>query len=80
MVVTESFLSHLSRAQRAELESRLAGMSAQERSQLGARLDRQLQQASEGRPIPVYRVMKKTEIPGKLVTPFNQYEPRRYFR
>ncbi len=67
-------------AQRAELEARLAAMSPEDRSQMGARLERQLEQAGRGRPIPIYRVMKKTGIPGILVRPFNQYEPRRYIR
>ena len=58
----------------------LAGMSAAERAQMGARMERQLEQTAEGRPIPIYRVMKKTEIPGELVTAFNQYEPNRYIR
>jgi len=67
-------------AQRAEMEARLAAMSPEERSQMGARFERQLEQAGRGRPIPIYRVMKKTDIPGILVRPFNQYEPRRYIR
>ena len=58
----------------------LAGMSAEERTQMGARMERQLQQASQGRAIPIYRVMKKTDIPGVLVKPFNQYEVRQYIR
>ena len=58
-------------AQAAEMEARLAAMSAEERTQMGARLERQIQQASQGRAIPIYRVMKKTEIPGILVTQFN---------
>jgi len=67
-------------AQRAELEARLSGMSAEERAQRGARMERQLQEASEGRLIPIHRVMKKTEIPGVLVQPFNHYESKRYIR
>lgn len=67
-------------AQRAEIEARLASLSEEERAQVGSRLERQLEQASQGRPIPIYRVMRNTEIPGVLVTPFNQYEPRRYVR
>jgi hypothetical protein len=67
-------------AQRTQLEQRLAAMSGEERAQMGARLERQLEQLSQGRPIPIYRVMKKTEIPGVLVTPFNVYEPNRYVR
>jgi hypothetical protein len=67
-------------AQRADLEARLAELSPEERAQMGARLERQLEQAGQGRPVPIYRVMKKTEIPGILVTPFNRYEPNRYIR
>ena len=67
-------------AQRAELEARLSGLSAEDRAQMGSRLERQLQQASEGRLVPIYRVMKRTEIPGVLVQPFNRYEPNRYIR
>ena len=58
-------------ARAAEIEARLSAMSAEERAQMGARLERQLEQASQGRAIPIYRVMKKTEIPGILVTLFN---------
>ncbi len=57
-------------AQRAEMETRLAGMSAADRAQFGGRLEQQLAQASQGRAIPIYRVMKKTDIPGVLVRPF----------
>jgi len=67
-------------AQRAEMEERLASMSPEDRAQFGARMEQQLQRMGQGRPIPIYRVMKKTEIPGILVTPFNQYEPNRYIR
>ena len=62
------------------MEARLAEMSPEERAQMGARLERQLEQADQGRPVPIYRVMKKAEIPGRLVTSFNQYEPNRYIR
>ena len=58
----------------------MAGMSADERAQMEARMARQQEQAGQGRPIPIYRVMKKTDIPGILVRPFNQYEPNRYVR
>ena len=67
-------------AQRADLEGRLSRMSAQERTQMGARMERQLQQASEGWLIAIYRVMEKVEIPGILVQPSNQAHPRRYIR
>jgi hypothetical protein len=64
----------------AEMRQRLAAMTAEERAQMGNRMERQLEELSAGRPIPVYRVMKKTEIPGVVVTPFNVYEPNRYYR
>jgi hypothetical protein len=67
-------------AQRAQMEERLAAMSPQDRAQFGARLEAQMERASQGTAIPIYRVMKKTEIPGILVRPFNGYEPRRYIR
>ncbi|MGD2120109.1 MAG: DUF2817 domain-containing protein [Gemmatimonadota bacterium] len=64
----------------AEMRQRLAAMTAEERAQMGNRMERQLEELSAGRPIPVYRVMKKTEIPGVVVTPFNVYEPNWYYR
>jgi hypothetical protein len=67
-------------ARLAELRERLSSMTEEERAQMGSRLERQIQQAGEGRAIPLHRVMKKTEIPGVLVTPFNLYEPNRYYR
>jgi hypothetical protein len=67
-------------ARMEELRERLASMTEEQRAQMGSRLERQIQQAGEGRSIPIHRVMKKTEIPGVLVTPFNVYEPNRYYR
>ncbi|MFH1764200.1 MAG: hypothetical protein ABIF09_08420, partial [Gemmatimonadota bacterium] len=55
------------RAQQGDMEELMSGMSPEERAQMAARMERQAQQASQGRPIPMYRVMKKTEIPGILV-------------
>ncbi len=66
--------------QRAQLEERLANLTPDQRAQMGARLERQIEQANQGRPIPIYRVMKKADIPGILVRPFNAYEPNRYYR
>jgi hypothetical protein len=66
-------------AQRAEMETRLAGMSAADRAQFGGRLEQQLAQANLGRAIPIYRVMKKTDIPGILVRPFVE-DGNRYIR
>jgi hypothetical protein len=63
-----------------DMEARMASMSPEERAQMTARLERQQRQASQGRAIPIYRVMKKTDIPGVLVTPFNLFEPNRYYR
>jgi len=67
-------------AQREELQARLAELSPEEQAQMGPRLERQLEQMSQGRPIPMYRLMKRTPLPGKIVVPFNQYEPNRYIR
>ena len=67
-------------ASRAEMEARLAGLSPEEEAEYGARLRRQLEEMEEGDPIPIYRVMEETDIPGVLVRPFNQYEPNRYIR
>ncbi|MBT8396534.1 MAG: DUF2817 domain-containing protein, partial [Gemmatimonadetes bacterium] len=67
-------------ARRAELTARLQGLSQADRDRMGARLERQIQEASQGQAIPIHRVMKKTDIPGILVRPFNEHEPNRYFR
>ena len=67
-------------AQTAEIQDRLTGLSQEERQQYGGRLERQLEQLIQGQEIPMYRVMKKTNIPGVLVQPFNQYERNRYIR
>ncbi len=67
-------------AQRAQTEAMMARMSEEERAQFGARIERQMQQGSRPQEIPMYRVMKKTEIPGVLVQPFNQYERNRYIK
>jgi hypothetical protein len=67
-------------AQRAEMEEMLAGLSAEERAQMAPRIERQMQQGARAQEIPMYRVMKKTNIPGVLVQSFNQYERNRYIR
>jgi len=67
-------------ARQAEMEAMLAGMSEEERAQFGARMERQMQQAARAQEIPMYRVMKKTDIPGVLVQPFNGYERTRFIR
>jgi hypothetical protein len=67
-------------AQRAQVQAQLDAMTPEERTAGGARLERQLGQTNQGRVIPMYRVMKKTDIPGVMVQPYNQYDSRRYIR
>jgi len=67
-------------AQQAQMEAMLAGLSAAERTQAEARMQRQGQQGSRGQEIPMYRLMKKTNLPGVLVQDFNGYERNRYIR
>jgi len=38
------------------------------------------QQLYEWLMLPLYRVMRQTGLPGKIVVPFNRYEPNRYIR
>jgi hypothetical protein len=66
--------------QRAELEERLAGMTEQERQQRGGRTQRQLDQLMAGQQIPIYRLMKKTNLPGVIVRAYNEYDANRYIR
>ena len=88
-LVTWGYLDHLVQvtpsaeemeAQRAQMEERLAQLSPEERAQMGARMERQLEQMSQGEAIPIYRVMAPTSLPGVMVRPYNQYEPNRYYR
>ena len=67
-------------ARLAQVREQLESMTPEQRTQRGDRLERQIQQLQEGRAIPLHRVMKKADIPGVLVTPFNVYEPNRYYR
>ena len=67
-------------AQRAQLEERLASLSEAERNQFGARFERQLEQLEAGQQVPIFRLMKKTNLAGELVRLFNQYEANRYLR
>ncbi len=67
-------------AQRAEMEEMLSQMSEEDRAQYGSRIQRQLDRLLEPQEVPMYRVMKKTEIPGVLVERFNTYERNRYIR
>lgn len=64
-------------AQRAAAEEQMAEMTAQQREQFLARLERQTNRTQE---IPLYRLMKKAELPGVLVQPYNGYERNRYIR
>ncbi len=66
--------------QRTELEERLSAMTEQQRQQFGGRMQRQLEQLLSGQRIPIYRVMKKTTLPGVIVREFNEYEANRYIR
>lgn len=64
----------------AEMEERLAGLSEEDRANYGPRIERQIQNLTSPQEIPIYRVMKKTDIPGVLVERFNKYERNRYIR
>ncbi len=64
-------------AQRAAAMEEAGEMTAKQRQQMMARLDRQAQQQQR---VPLYRVMKKTALPGILVQPFNGYERNRFIR
>ncbi len=88
-LVTWGYLNHLVQVtpseeelaeRRAELEERLAEMSPAERREYGPRLERMMEELAQGTEIPIHRVMEKVDIPGILVRPFNEYEPRRYIR
>jgi hypothetical protein len=67
-------------AELAELEERLTRMSPEERAERGTRVEREIEELTAGQEIPMYRVMKKVEIPGVLVQDFNQFERNRYLR
>ncbi len=67
-------------ARRAQIQAQIDAMTPEERATGAARLERQLGQANHGRVIPMYRVMKKTDIPGVMVEAYNQYETRRFIR
>lgn len=67
-------------ARRAEMEEMLARLSEEERSQFGRRIERQLENLQRPQEIPIYRVMRKTNIPGVLAEPYNRYERTRYIK
>jgi predicted regulator of amino acid metabolism with ACT domain len=67
-------------AQRAQMEAMLAGMSEEDRAQYGARIERQMAQGARPQEIPMYRVMKKTNLPGVLIQNINQYDRNRYIK
>jgi len=64
-------------AQRKAMTEEMGELTAEQRQQIEARFERQLQQKQR---IPLYRLMKKTDLPGALVQPFNAYERTRYIR
>ncbi len=63
--------------QRAAAMEEMGEMTAEQRQQMMARLDRQAQARQE---IPLYRVMKRTPFASILVQPFNGYERNRFIR
>jgi len=72
-------------AQRRAMEERLVEMTPEQRAQVqgggGGRGGRGFG-GGAGRPqrVPIYRLMKKTDLAGELVRPFNEYQPNRYIR
>lgn len=66
--------------QRAEMEEMLSQMSEEDRAQYGPRIERQMERLTAPQEVPMYRVMRKTDIPGVLVERFNKYERNRYIR
>ncbi len=72
-------------AEQARMQAILAEMelSAQERAQYEAQIQRQMQAMLaelSAQEIPMYRLMKKTNLPGVLVQDFNGYEGNRFIR
>jgi len=63
-----------------ELRERLAELSPEIRQRYGSRLEAQIEVLEEGQPIPIHRLMHKTEMAGVLARPFNVFEARRYIR
>ena len=63
---------------RQEREERLAAMTEQERRQQARFRGRRGLQSEQ--KIPIYRLMKKTQLSGKLITVYNIYEKNRYIK
>ncbi len=68
-------------AQRRAQEERLAQMTPEQREQMQGRGGRGFG-GGAGRPqrVPIYRLMKRADVAGELVQPFNEYERNRYIR
>lgn len=72
-------------AQRRAQEERLAQMTPEQRRQFqgggrGGRGGRGSGGDSRPQRVPIYRLMKKTDLAGVLVQPFNEYQKNRYIR
>lgn len=63
----------------AEMKDYLDEMNEQERARWEKRMEQQKERLTNQR-IPIYRVMKKAVLPGRMVQVFNQYEKNRYVR
>ena len=63
----------------AEMKNYLDTMNAQERERWQKRMLQQKERLTHQR-IPIYRVMRKTILPGRMLKPFNGYEKNRYIR
>jgi len=63
----------------AEMKDYIDGMNQQERERWEKRMQQQKDRLTNQR-IPIYRVLKKTTLPGRMVRTFNRYEKNRYVR
>ena len=61
------------------MEERMAEMTEEAIAQMRQRMQRQADRF-RNQQIPIFRLMKRTNLKGVLVEPFNEYERVRYFR
>jgi hypothetical protein len=65
-------------AQRRAMEERLAQMTPEQRAQIQG--GRGFGGGSRAQRVPIYRLMRRADLAGVLVRPFNDYQPNRYIR
>jgi len=72
-------VEEMMKQQEARMKERMVDMKEEDIKRMQQRMERQ-KERYYNQEIPIYRLMKKTNLKGVLVQPFNEYEKNRYIK